>query len=174
MKNKSMETRLSQEVLDFIHRRRSLQIASLGEDGIPFASYAPFAIGDNCLYVLLSDIAIHGVNLSRTPDASVLIIEDEDSATELFARIRVNYTVRAQQLAYEGDEWQTGVDALAQRHGERPRQLSQLADFRLFRLTPQKGRFVKGFGKAYTLAGGTLAGRAIEHLRDGHKSRPAA
>lgn len=171
MKNKAMEQRLSTEVLDFIKSRRSLQLATLQEDGAPFASYAPFGVGDECLYVLLSDIAVHGRNLQRDPRASVLIVEDEDTAGELFARIRVNYRMQAELLEYGSARWRTGLDCLVARHGERPRNLSELQDFKLFRLVPQGGRYVKGFGKAYTLAGETLSGHGVEHLRDGHKPR---
>jgi putative heme iron utilization protein len=174
MKNKAMETRLSQEVLDFIHSRRSLQLASVKEDGAPYASYAPFAIGEDCLYVILSEIAVHAVNLQANPAASVLVIEDEDSAGELFARVRVNYTVRAEKLDYGSEDWKAGIDSLAERHGERPRNLGELNDFKLFRLVPQGGRYVKGFGKAYDLRGDSLAGVEINHLREGHRARPAA
>ena len=171
MKNKAMEQRLADEVLAFIDGRRSLQLATLGEDGVPYASYAPFARDADSLYVILSDIAIHGRNLRHSPGASVLIIEDEDGAGELFARRRVGYQVTAEELAVDGDAWKAGVDCLAARHGERPRNLSALADFHLFRLTPRSGRYVKDFGKAYTLEGGTLASPTINHLREGHKRR---
>ncbi len=171
MKNKAMENRLNTEIMDFIHSRRSLQLATLGEDGAPFASYAPFAADDSSFYVLLSDIAIHGLNLVREPRASVLVIEDEDTAGELFARLRVSYRVTAEEIEVGSPTWHGAVDLLAARHGERPRKLSQLADFRLFRLRPVKGRYVKGFGKAYSLAGGTLGMESIDHLRDGHKPR---
>jgi hypothetical protein len=174
MKNKAMQTRLNREVLDFIRSRRSLQLASLSEAGVPFASYAPFAIGDDCLYVLLSEIALHAVNLQVNPCASVLIIEDEDSAGELFARVRVNYTVHAEQLVYDSSDWHLGMEALVGRHGERPRKLGEHTDFNMFRLIPGGGRYVKGFGKAYTLAGESLAGEVVDHLREGHKSRSAA
>ncbi len=174
MKNQAMQTRLNEEVLAFIETRKSLQLASVTEDGVPFASYAPFAIGDNCLYVLLSEIAIHAVNLQRNPRASVLIIEDEDTAGELFARKRVNYTVRVDHLDYDSTEWQSGMGALTERHGERPRNLGEHADFKMFRLVPTRGRFVKDFGKAYTLAGESLAGEVVDHLRDGHQARSVA
>ncbi len=174
MKNKAMETRLNQEVLDFIHSRRSLQLASLKEDGVPYASYAPFAIGDDCLYVILSEIAVHAINLQANPNASVLIIEDEDVAGELFARVRVNYTVRAEKLDYDSNDWHTGMEKLVARHGERPRNLGEHSDFKMFRLVPEGGRYVKGFGKAYDLAGESLAGEVVNHLRDGHKARNAA
>ncbi len=171
MKNQEMEQRLSQEVLDFIDSRKSLQLSTVQADGHPFASYAPFAIGEQCFYILISEIARHAVNLQHDQRASVLIIEDEDSANELFARLRVSYSVDAELIEYQSDDWQTGINILAARHGDLINNLSQLADFRLFRLLPKGGRYVKGFGKAYQLAGGTLAGQSIDHLRVGHKKR---
>lgn len=174
MKNKAMQQRLGEEIRAFIDGRRSLQLATLGEDGVPYASYAPFARDDDSLYVLLSDIAVHGRNLQREARASVLIIEDEDSAGELYARIRAAYQIAAEELPVGDQTWENGVRLMEERLGERPRKLSELADFRLFRLHPQSGRFVKGFGKAYTLEGGTLATATINHLREGHRKRASA
>jgi hypothetical protein len=160
VKNKAMQARLGNEVRDFIHSRKSLQLASLGPDGVPYASYAPFAIGENCLYVMLSELAIHGINLQRNPRVSVLVIEDEDSADELFARVRVNYAMEARLLTRDSDQWQVALAHLTARHGQRPADLSNLQDFKMFRLAPLGGRYVKGFGRAYSLEGGTLTGEA--------------
>jgi hypothetical protein len=171
MKNAAMQNRLGDEMLAFVQSRRSLQLASLCENGLPYASYAPYAIGDDCLYILISDIAIHARNLLQNPNASILIIEDEEHAEELFARVRINYRVRAEAIALEDTQWETGVALLEARHGERPRKLSELADFTLFKLHPLGGRYVKGFGRAYDIAGETLAGEVINHQRDGHKPR---
>lgn len=170
-KQEILNTRINEEVSDFIASRKSLMLSSIQPDGTPYASYAPFAIGDDCLYVLLSEIALHAVNLQQNPAASVLIIEDEDSAGELFARKRVNYSMQAELIELESEAWYQGIDILEARHGERIRNLSQLADFRLFRLAPKGGRFVKGFGRAFTLAGDSLAGEMVSHMRDGHKKR---
>lgn len=171
MKNTKMQQRLSTEVMEFLHSRKSLQLSSLTADGLPYASYAPFAIGDDCLYILISDIAVHARNLAENADASVLIIEDEDSAEQLFARKRVNYSIKAEQVELETEAWQQGIDILVERHGERIHNLSQLSDFRLFKLVPQGGRYVKGFGRAYALAGNSLAGELLNHMTDGHKKR---
>ncbi|MFG1489000.1 heme utilization protein HutZ, partial [Oceanospirillum sp. HFRX-1_2] len=103
-----------------------------------------------------------------------LIAQDEDSAKELFARVRVNYAVEAELLAVDSPQWNEGVKIMTDRLGQRVENLSQLSDFRLFRLKPQGGRFVKGFGAAYTLVGNTLAGEAVDHLREGHKKRSEA
>ena len=170
------QQQLSAEVLSFIHSRKSLQLSTITPEGRPYASYAPFAIGasDECLYVLLSDIAVHAGNLRATPQASVLIIQDEDSAEELFARVRVNYTVDAEHIAVASEAWLQGIKTLTDRHGERISALSKLADFHLFKLSPIGGRYVKGFARAYTLAGNTLAGEVLNHMTDGHKKRKVA
>lgn len=89
MNNKGLETQIRDEIMDMVHSRKSLMLSSLDENGLPYASYAPFAVGDDCLYVLISEIAVHGKNLQLNPQASALIIEDEDTANELFARLRV-------------------------------------------------------------------------------------
>ena len=174
MKNKALQSRLCDEVMAFIQSRKSLHLASLGADGAPFASYAPFAVGDDCLYVLISEIATHGINLQHDPRASVLLVEDEETAAELFARIRVNYSVEAQLLAHDSDDWQVALGHLTARHGQRSASLSQLQDFKMFRLVPKGGRYVKGFGRAYSLAADTLAGEVLSHLTDGHKPRSKA
>ena len=171
MKNKALQARINEEILLFLGSRKSLHLATLGSDGLPFASYAPFAIDDESLCIVLSDIAVHGLNLKACPEASILIIEDEDTATELFARKRLAYHVTAQAPQPGDIEWEKAVSALEHAHGKRPRQLSELADFQVFRLTPSSGRFVTGFGRAYSLEGGSLTRAQINHLQIGHRSR---
>lgn len=172
MKNTALQNQLSIELEKLVFDRKSLQLATLTQDGMPYASYAPFAVGENCLYILISEIAVHALNLLRTPLASVMIIEDEDTAEELFARVRVNYTVKAQRIDWENtSEWEKGVAELELRHGTRPRKLSGLRDFHLFKLEVLSGRYVKGFGQAFRFDGPGLYGEEIHHLRDGHQPR---
>lgn len=172
MKNTALQNRLSIDLEKLVFDRKTLQLATLTKDGMPYASYAPFALGENCLYVLISEIAVHALNLLCNPLASVLIIEDEDTAEELFARVRVNYTVKAQRIDWENTAaWEKGIAELEQRHGIRPRKLSGLRDFHLFRLEVLNGRYIKGFGQAYRFDGPSLYGEEIHHLRDGHQPR---
>lgn len=174
MKNKTLEARLGDEVRNFIESRKSLQLSTVKKDGTPFASYAPFAIGEECLYVLLSEIAVHAVNLQHNSKASVLIIEDEDNCEELFARLRVNYSVEAEMIEWNTEGWHLGIEVLSERHGDRIVELAKHEDFKLFRLKPLGGRYVKGFARAYSLTGGTLAGEEIDAMRDGHRRREVA
>ena len=171
MNNKALQARINKEILLFLGSRKSLHLATIGSDGLPLASYAPFAVDEGSLCVVLSDIAVHGLNLKARPAASVLIIEDEDTATELFARKRLAYHVTAQAPQPGNIDWEKAVDALEHAHGKRPRQLSELEDFQVFRLTPSSGRFVTGFGRAYSLEGKSLTRSRINHLQIGHRSR---
>ncbi|GAA5214107.1 pyridoxamine 5'-phosphate oxidase family protein [Corallincola platygyrae] len=174
MSSERIAGRIGPEILSLLESRKSLFLSSLTKDGETYASYAPFATSEDCIYVLLSEIAVHAVNLQANPRASVLIIEDEDSAAELFARLRVTYQVNAELLEYDSEAWHAGRDVLSNRHGERIVQLSQLGDFKLFKLVPLGGRYVKGFGRAFAFEGQTLTGETIAHMRDGHKKRTEA
>ncbi|GGA69636.1 heme utilization protein HutZ [Neiella marina] len=174
MTSERIAGRVGPEIKELLDSRKSFFLSSITKDGSPYASYAPFAIGDECFYVLLSEIAVHAVNLQVNPTASVLVIEDEDSAKELFARLRVSYQVQANLLAVDSDEWQHGLAQLVNRHGELVNNLSQLGDFKMFRLEPISGRFVKGFGRAFAFSGKGLLGEQIVHMRDGHKKREEA
>ncbi|MCM2679595.1 HugZ family protein [Echinimonas agarilytica] len=174
MKSEIAEQRISNEILEFLESQRTLNLSTLDEDGHPYASYAPFAIGDDCFYILVSDIAVHGLNLKRNSKAAVLIVQDESQADTIFARVRVNYQISAAHIAHQTEEFESGLAILAARQGERIEQLAALNDFNLFRLTPLNGRYVKNFGKAFSITGNTLTGDSIDHLRDGHKPRKAA
>ncbi|MDX2422892.1 MAG: pyridoxamine 5'-phosphate oxidase family protein [Amphritea sp.] len=174
MSKESLQARVQAEVLTFINSRQSLQLATIDDENQPYASYSPFAIGDDCLYVLLSEMAVHASNLRANPKAAVMIIQDEDSANELFARVRVNYSIEAELLTHSTEQWTLGINALANRHGDRVNKLSQLSDFKLFKLKPTGGRYVKGFGRAYTLAGKGLTGSEVQHITGGHIKRTAA
>lgn len=175
MENQRLEHKLNQEVLDFIHARKTVQLATVNDDGSPYASYAPYAIADGAIYVLISEIANHTPNLIRQPQASLLIVEDEVGAKQLYARKRVNYSVEAEMIELNSEAWRQGLNALRERQGEMVDHLAQLEDFKLFRLNVLDGRFVKGFGKAFELTGGTLAGEHVNRLTgdggQGHRKR---
>lgn len=171
MNNKKLEAALSDEIQALLADRKSLMLSTLDAEGEPYASYAPFAVEDQNIYLLISEIALHALNLQRHPRAAVLIMEDEDTAEELFARRRLAFQVSATLIETDSEQWQAGIKVLSRRHGERINSLSQLADFKLFRLASLGGRYVKGFGKAYTIEAGSFDGRELTHLRDGHQQR---
>lgn len=164
MKNKPLQKRINQEVLALLEHQQSAFIASLNKDGLPHASYAPFVYFDDDLYILISGLAAHTQYLIAHPHLSLMVVADESASDEVFARLRVSYDMVSEVIPRESDTWHQGIEHLHGRFGERIVQLSQLGDFVLFKLSPKAGRFVKGFGRAYELLGGTLAGEEVVHL----------
>lgn len=131
----------------------SAQLATVGEDGEPHAGYTPFVLDGHHLIIFVSQLAAHTRDLLANGRVSVMIISDEAEASQIFARTRVSYQCRAQVVGADESEREALLDSLQQRHGKMFSLLRQLPDFVLFRLIPQRGQFVMGFGKAYRLSG---------------------
>ncbi len=153
MTSERIQDRVAPEIEELLQTRLSLHLSSLTVEGEPHASYAPYALGQDCFYVLLSELAVHAINLQHDPRISVLIIEDEAETEQVFARRRISYSMASHLIARDSKEWQSGIGLLRQRHGELVDTLSQLGDFKLFRLVVKSGRYVKGFGKAFAFEG---------------------
>lgn len=145
---------VGREIDDLRARSRTVIMATAGGDGLPEASYAPYAIDEaGHFYVFVSGLAQHTQNMHANPYVELLFIEPEEAAANLFARRRLVYQCRAEPIAREAPQWRARLDDLNRRAGPIVDTLRQLADFELFQLTPQSGRYVRGFGQAYRLHG---------------------
>ncbi len=163
--------RIAQEIKAFRLERRSLHLATLGADGLPHASYAPFALDDQGYYILISELAQHTQNLLHNSRASLLLSDDEQDTREMLARRRLTFNADAKELDYGSEHWKQALACLRERLGERIDSLAEMADFHLVRLVPKNGLFVKGFGQAYRLPSHDLT--EIIHIRgngQGHGS----
>ncbi|WP_299199155.1 pyridoxamine 5'-phosphate oxidase family protein [uncultured Amphritea sp.] len=128
----------------------TLQLATQGETG-PEASYSPFVFSGGNLYIFVSQLASHTRNLMRSPAAGVMLIEDEASSRNIFARNRITLQCHASEIAGDDKEYEPVMRLYRERHGPTVDLLRTLPDFRLFRLIPRQGRLVLGFGRAFTL-----------------------
>jgi putative heme iron utilization protein len=149
--NDSEEVR--QDYLSLRDTISSLQIATLGSEQMPEASYAPFVWHDNACYLFLSDLAKHTRNLKLNPSISVMMIEDEAKSRNKFARRRIVLQGSVQMIDREQDLFETVLIEFRARFGEVMKLLEPLQDFHLFQITPGSGRFIRGFGQAYAIAG---------------------
>ena len=163
-----IQNRLGAEIQEFREKCQSLLLATLDENNVPNVSYSPFALGENGYYVLVSDLARHGKNLKQQQSVSIMMLEDEQSSKSIYARRRLSFDTQAHTVERHSDEWQSAIVALRERHGEIIDNLSQLGDFNLYRLMPDTGRYVKGFGQAFDISGQDLI--SIVHLDEGHVS----
>lgn len=166
IKQERLQSRLGPEVQEFRDSRLTLQLATLNPYGKPQVSYTPFAFTQQGYYILISDIAEHGKNIKVNKGVSIMMVEDESEAKNVYARKRLTFDTVASLVDKTSTEGQQGIAALRDRFGEMADNLSKLGDFNLYRLTPNSGRYVKGFGQAFNVSGSDLV--SFVHLTEGH------
>lgn len=141
---------IREEATRFAEGFDTLILATVGADGWPQAS-AAVHIRDaaGCFIILVSELATHTRNLMADPRAGVLFIEDEKVAKTPLARRRLAYQCRVSAISRAAEEGDDAMARLIDKHGEALRLVQGLADFHLFRLTPERAAYVRGFGQAY-------------------------
>ena len=137
------------------HLRRELRTLVLGTvsaEGVPDASVAAAVVEeDGTLIVYVSGLAAHTRNLRETGRASALLAEDESAATQPLARRRLTLACTAAVVPRNDASFADIVARFRARFGATIDVLVTLPDFAFFRLTPQSGRLVLGFGQAFEL-----------------------
>lgn len=139
------------EIEQMIQNTKSLILATIDENGNPLSSYAPFVLVEGRFYILVSYMAKHTKNLRDQKIVSVMLIEDESSTKQIYARDRLTIDCNVHLVELKSEKWQKGIEHLISRHEKIVEMLSELNDFVLFELLPQKGNYVNGFGSAYTV-----------------------
>jgi putative heme iron utilization protein len=135
---------------NFTEQFQSVVLGTTSADNVPNASYAPFVSDDSKnIYIYVSGLSAHTQNLHAVPQASLLFIEDESQTQQIFARRRLTFECRAILIERDTERWNEIVNRFEARFGNIIELLRGLPDFRIFQLTPTKGRFVTGFGAAY-------------------------
>jgi putative heme iron utilization protein len=162
-------TDIRAETRRLINEQRTLHLATRAHSGDPEASYAPFIVDQSgAFYIFVSKLSRHTRNLLEQPVLSVLVIEPEADAQQVFARKRLSYHCRAEVIGREDSEWEMRLDEFEVRFGAIIDMLRSLDDFVLFRLVPLNGSFVKGFGQAYTLDAHSIKHVSADRIqRDG-------
>ena len=153
----------------FIGGFKTVQLASVSLSGQPEASYAPFIRLDGVWYVYISELAQHTQNLLTTLQVSILLIEPEQTASNLFARKRASFQMCAKEVSRETERWSLIMDTFDAQFGDIIMVLRNLTDFHLMAMTPVSGGFVRGFAQAFTLGGNDML--TVNMRRElGHRS----
>ena len=137
-------------------------MATVDKNGAPNASYAPFVQRTPWLYVYTSTRSKHTENMTETTRASVMFIEDETCTRNFFARERFTCQCRAEVVERESKEWRTVMSLFKKKFGRVFAMIRPLPDFTLFRLIPNGGLYVRGFGQAFEVSADM---KNSEHLR---------
>ena len=149
----------AQELEDFTRRyheliasQQTLLLSTASVTGVPDISYAPF-VRDHAgfFYIFVSEMAGHTANLLNNPQASLLFIRPESECLNLFARERAVLNCSVKEIRRENEIFINRLHALQDKFGEVVNVLRSLSDFHLFALRPESGRFVIGFGRAFTI-----------------------
>lgn len=166
---KQDSTLIYTEYRAFLANFKTVLLASSSADNQPEASYAPYVAVGHDYYIYVSELATHTRNLLETGRCSLLFIEDEANTNNLFARRRLTFQCTATDIGRDSPAATAILDQFSESFGKFMQLLRTLPDFHLFRLSPQSGNYVAGFGKAYALSGEGLA--EINH-RDMRAGKP--
>jgi len=136
---------------------KSVQLATLNKHQEPEISYTPFIRVEHCYYIFISELAAHTQNLKQHAKLSLLFIQDEQDCKNIFARKRLILECQSSLIKRDIQEWDALMLKFEEIQGNTISVLKSLADFHLFRITPEKGSYVQGFGKAFELTGKNLS-----------------
>ncbi len=167
MPPKKSDEELLKEFHDFNKSHSSVVLGTVNASGDADATYAPCLQKNDYFHVYISELAVHTNNLLNHLNASLLFIEPEDKATNLFKRKRSSIRVNAEVIVRDSEEFNALMDDYAEEFGGIMRSLRDSQDFHLFKLKPQHATYVRGFGQAFNVGGTKLD--EIKHMRDrGH------
>lgn len=158
---------VKKQYLDFTSSLTSVMLSTVDEKGQPFISYAPFVRYQGKLYIYLSQIAHHYYHLENNKSVDVMLIEDEASTANMFARQRARFVCTAENIGNEGHE--EVFELFGEVFNKKMMDMLRTLDFSLFEVTPLQGRYVAGFGQAFDI---DLMADKFEHVtRDGHAQK---
>jgi putative heme iron utilization protein len=128
----------------------TIVLGTAAPDGTPDASVAATLLGaDGAFVIYVSGLAAHTRHLRANPRASVLLIDPETTPGNPLARRRLTFACAAEPVARDSTPHAEMVSAFRQKFGATIDVMAPLPDFQFFRLLPQTGRVVAGFGAAF-------------------------
>ena len=96
-----------------------------------------------------------------------MFVRPESQSNNLFAREQAIFDCSVKDINRDDDCYATQLMALQNQFGEIVGVLRSLSDFHLFALSPESGRYVAGFGQAFTI---NVKDGSLSALRKSHKN----
>ena len=145
---------------------RSTRIAALGtlRDGEPNLAMVAYAFADDfsAFYIHVSKLGKHTADMESDPHVSLLITETDDGRADpqTLARVSIRGTA---EIVPRTDLGYIQVKNIYLDRFPEAEQLFSLEDFNLWKITPKGGRYVAGFGRAFSVEPEAL--RKVSALR---------
>lgn len=124
---------------------------------------APFIRQDGHIYIYSSQLSAHIRGILAGGETSFLLIEDEATAKNIWARKRIKFSARIEEISRDDTRFEGVCDAIGTAHGEVMQLIREFSDFHLFKISPVAGVLVTGFAAAYQVKGEHF--ELIAHLR---------
>lgn len=140
--------------------QRVLSLAlTLPPDGAAYAGLLPFIMdtGRTAVLVRASKLARHSRGLVEGARVCVLIHEKDDETKDPLQLKRVTFECTVERLARDTPEWVAARERYLARFPSAELTLG-LTDFQMYRLVPESGMYVAGFGRAIALPPEDIAG----------------
>ena len=158
--NKMNDEEIIKVFHEFDQDKMSLILSTTSNENEPLTNYAPFVKLGEDYYVSVSSKLPHFRNMLTTNKAHVLLIEDEATASHIYARKRLYFSVSCEVESNTEKIFQL-FDA---RYGDALSFLKEMQDFKILKLTPKEKSLVLGFGAAYKMGvDGQLMNKSISH-----------
>ncbi|MEE9338751.1 MAG: pyridoxamine 5'-phosphate oxidase family protein [Methylococcaceae bacterium] len=142
----------TQNYQQLIKSQQTLLLATVSAHAEPECSYAPFVTDKHkVFYIFVSELATHTKNMMDTQKASILFIKPEQETKNFFVRERVIFDCIISEIQQDDELFNRQLSRMNDQFGETVELLRSLPDFHLLALTPVKGRYIAGFGKAFMI-----------------------
>ena len=145
------------------HLLQTSRVGSLGtsHNGAPFVSMASVAheADGSAFYIHVSHLAQHTRDMEADPRVSLLFAQADDGRADPQTLARVTIQCHAEKVE-RADESYAPIQKLYVTQFPASAQMFSFGDFNLWKLVPEKVRFVAGFAKAFNLVPNDLK-RAI-------------
>ena len=132
--------------------QKTVVLSTVTEKGKAESSYAPYVRDEaGVFYIFVSELASHTKNMLQNQQASILFIQPETESKNLFARERVVFDCSINEVEKQDECYYKQMLIMQEQFGETVTLLQSLPDFHLLALTPVNGKYIAGFGQAFSI-----------------------
>ncbi len=151
VENNSQEEH-SRNCRELIQSHQTVLLSTVSAQSVPECSYAPYVRDEKgVFYIFVSDLATHTRNMLHKPSASVLFIRAEKEVQNLFARERVVFECTVKEVLQEDERYHKQLQLMNEKFGSTVELLRSLPDFHLLALVAVNGKYIAGFGQAFSI-----------------------